>query len=141
MPIFSMPNPIIHNGVINEAINEVINEPNEAINEVINGEINGDDGEINYDDGEINGDDGEISGDDGEINGDNGEIKFSGFSENEILVYEAIASTPNLTRENLIEKLDIPARTIDRIIKSLKEKNAIERVGSKKAGYWNVIKK
>ena len=67
-----------------------------------------------------------------------GEINFD---KNELLVYNAIAANPTATRSDLIEMLDISARTIDRAIKSLKEKSAIERIGSKKTGYWSIITK
>lgn len=61
--------------------------------------------------------------------------------KNELLVYNAIAANPTATRSDLIEILDISARTIDRAIKSLKDKSAIERIGSKKTGYWSIITK
>ena len=61
--------------------------------------------------------------------------------KNELLVYNAIAANPTATRSDLIEILDISARTIDRAINSLKDKSAIERFGSKKTGYWSIITK
>lgn len=70
---------------------------------------------------------------------ENGEVNFNEFTKNEQLVYEAILSNADITRADLIEMLDISARTIDRAIKSLKEKNAIERVGSDKTGHWQII--
>ena len=60
---------------------------------------------------------GEVNGEDGEVNG---EVNFDEFNKNELLVYEAIASNSEITRTELIEMLDISARTIDRTIKSLK---------------------
>lgn len=81
---------------------------------------------------------GEVNGD---VNGDvNGEVNNNNLSKNERLVYEAIASNANITRLSLIETLDISSRTIDRAIKSLKEKGVIERVGSDKTGHWNVLR-
>lgn len=42
-------------------------------------------------------------------------------------------------KENKISlQTDIPVRTVQRIIKSLKEEGIIERVGSKKTGFWKV---
>ena len=79
---------------------------------------------------------GEVNGEDGEVNG---EVNFDEFNKNELLVYEAIASNSEITRTELIEMLDISARTIDRTIKSLKEKNAIKRVGSDKTGHWSIF--
>lgn len=80
---------------------------------------------------------GEVNGEDGEVNG---KVNFDDFSKNERLVYEAIAAKADITRSELIEILDISARTIDRAIKSLKEKNAIKRWGSDKTGHWKIIK-
>lgn len=69
----------------------------------------------------------------------NGEVNSNAFSKNERLVYEAIAKNTGVTRMDLVETLDISARTIDRAIKSLKEKKAIERVGSDKTGHWGIV--
>lgn len=69
----------------------------------------------------------------------NGEVNFDVFNKNERLVYKAIAENASITRTDLIEALDISARTIDRTIKSLKNKKAIERVGSDKTGHWKII--
>lgn len=85
------------------------------------------------------------NGEDGEVNGEvNGEVKnnsrFDDFNKNELFVYEAIATNPTVTRADLIEALDISSRTIDRAIKSLKDKGAIERIGSDKTGHWAIIK-
>lgn len=79
---------------------------------------------------------GEVNGEDGEVNG---KVNFDDFSKNEKLVYEAISAKSNITRSELIELLDISARTIDRAIKSLKEKNAIRRLGSDKTGHWKIV--
>lgn len=69
----------------------------------------------------------------------NGEVNFDVFNKNERLVYKAIAENASITRTDLIEALDISSRTIDRTIKSLKNKKAIERVGSDKTGHWKII--
>ena len=69
----------------------------------------------------------------------NGEVNFDEFNRNELLIYEAIASNSEITRTELIEMLDISARTIDRTIKSLKEKNAIKRVGSDQTGHRSIF--
>ena len=45
----------------------------------------------------------------------------------------------NITVDRIIELLDIPRRTVSRILRKLKEKGLIERVGSDKSGYWKVI--
>ncbi len=79
---------------------------------------------------------GEVNGNDGEVNGN---VNFDTFSKNELLIYKAITANPNVTRTDLIKTLDISARTIDRAIKSLKDKGVIERIGSDKTGHWRVI--
>lgn len=61
-------------------------------------------------------------------------------TKNELRVYEFFKANPSATRTDLIEALNISSRTIDRAAKSLKEKNAIERVGSDKTGYWKTKK-
>lgn len=75
----------------------------------------------------------DVNGKDGKVNG---EVNYDDLSKNELLVYEAIRSNPHITRSDMIEMLDVSARTIDRAIKSLKEKGVIERVGADKNGYW-----
>ena len=45
---------------------------------------------------------------------------------------------PKITVTEIIEKTNIPRRTINRIITSLKEKELIERSGANKGGYWKV---
>ncbi len=80
----------------------------------------------NYKSGKING------GINGEING---EIKNSGIEE---IILEAIKSDNYITQPNLAKKVGIGERTLSRYIKSLKDKGIIERVGSKKTGYWKV---
>lgn len=77
----------------------------------------------------------------GEVNGNDGEVNFYNFSKNELLVYEAIFTNPAVTRSNLIETLNISARTIDRAIKALKEKGVIKRIGSDKTGHWEITNK
>ena len=45
-------------------------------------------------------------------------------------------NTINLT--TLAKKLDIGQRSLSRYIKTLKEKQIIQRIGSDKTGYWKV---
>lgn len=77
----------------------------------------------------------------GEVSGEiNGNVNCDDFSENELLIYDFFVANPSATRTDLIKALNISSRTIDRAVKSLKEKNAIERVGSDKTGYWKTKK-
>ena len=47
---------------------------------------------------------------------------------------------PNIKQKQMSKKLHVSEITIKRNIKELKEKGYIERIGSKKTGYWKVIK-
>lgn len=47
-------------------------------------------------------------------------------------VYEEIAKSPNITKEELSEKLGVTVKTISRAIQVLKDNEKIKRVGSKK---------
>lgn len=60
--------------------------------------------------------------------------------DNELKVFEQIKDNPNITIYELSEKLSKTIRTIERIIVALKEKGLVNRVGSKKNGYWKITK-
>ena len=60
--------------------------------------------------------------------------------DNELKVFEQIKDKPNITIYELSEKLSKTIRTIERIIVALKEKGLVNRVGSKKNGYWKITK-
>lgn len=53
-------------------------------------------------------------------------------------VLSALRENGYLSIPQLEEKLGIPQRTIGRILLTLKENGFIERVGSRKTGYWKV---
>ena len=69
---------------------------------------------------------------DGEINAPSGEIN----GEKKIIL--AIAKQPGIKREGLLLETKIPLRTIDRILRRLREGGdaKIEYRGSKKTGGW-----
>lgn len=51
-----------------------------------------------------------------------------------------LKSNPNLTQREIANKLNLSEITIKRNIKELKENGSIERIGSKKTGYWKILK-
>ena len=57
------------------------------------------------------------------------------------LVFKYIQVNPNITTIELAEKLLKNRRTITRAISLLKKQNKIKRIGSDKAGHWEVIDK
>ena len=62
-------------------------------------------------------------------------------SESEIFVYEEIKKNPFVKNEELVLLTGLSIRTVNRAIKSLRDKNLINREGSKKTGHWEIIKK
>ena len=52
-----------------------------------------------------------------------------------------IYKDPNITALEIAEKLSVTARTAESYISQLKNNKMIKRLGSKKTGYWKVIKK
>ena len=66
---------------------------------------------------------------------ENGGINFED-KENKIISY--LKNNPSALTDEISLQTDIPVRTVQRIIKSLKEEGIIERVGSKKTGFWRV---
>ncbi len=72
----------------------------------------------------------------GEINGEiSGEI-----SKEEFAVLSVFKENKNAIKDEVISQTGLSSRTIDRIIKSLKEKELLKRIGSNKNGYWEVVK-
>ena len=68
----------------------------------------------------------------------NGEI-----SKDEIAVLNALKDNHKAIKEEIINKLlktNFSSRKIDRLIKNLKAKGLIKRIGSKKTGYWEILK-
>lgn len=63
-----------------------------------------------------------------------------GLTKTEKKVIQFLIESSNLTSVELAEKVGVTKRTIERALKSLQEKNIIERIGSKRDGNWIVIK-
>lgn len=61
-------------------------------------------------------------------------------NENEEKVVLLIQDNPQITQVEIKEQLQMARSHVQKIMKSLIEKNIIERVGSKKTGYWEVKK-
>ena len=60
-------------------------------------------------------------------------------SENERNVLNVLKENGKLTLEEVSVKIGKSLRTVKSIIKSLVENRMIERVESKKSGYWKVL--
>ena len=60
-------------------------------------------------------------------------------TQQEEIVFNAIASDKNLTKKDIAQRMDKSERTIQRIISSLTSKCLIERVGTNRDGFWKVV--
>ena len=68
-------------------------------------------------------------------------INISGeISKEEFAVLTVFKTNKNAIKDEVIRQTGLSSRTIDRIIKSLKEKELLKRIGSNKNGYWEVVK-
>ena len=56
-------------------------------------------------------------------------------------VLDAIMIAPSNSYEQFAKKCGLSRRTVARIIKNLQNKGLIQRIGSDRAGYWQIIKK
>lgn len=57
----------------------------------------------------------------------------------QIKVLAEIRNNPNITKQQLMVKCNLGKTSIDNIIKILKNKGYIKRVGANKNGYWEVL--
>lgn len=64
------------------------------------------------------------------------EVTVISLSNAEKRVLQMIMVNSNVTYDELAEKLSLSRKTVAKHIKSLKEKSALERIGSDKSGYW-----
>ena len=56
----------------------------------------------------------------------------------QVKILAEIRNNPNITKNQLIINVGVSKTAIDRALVKLKELKYIERIGSKKTGYWNV---
>lgn len=73
--------------------------------------------------------------------GDKAGDKASACSLNssQIKVLAEIRNNPNITKPQLMIKCKLGKISIDKIIKVLKDKSYIKRIGSNKTGYWEIL--
>ncbi len=66
-----------------------------------------------------------------------GTIKLT---KNEQQILNIIINNNQITREEIVNETNLSDRTISRAVKHLQEENIILREGSKKTGYWKILK-
>lgn len=60
------------------------------------------------------------------------------FTEKERQILELLSEDPAYTYQEIENRLNIGGKAVFRRIKKLKEKGALERIGSDKSGYWKI---
>ena len=61
-------------------------------------------------------------------------------NETQQKIITLIAENPNITAQEIADKMNFTKRKIEYNIKILKEKGFIKRIGSDKTGHWQIIK-
>ena len=61
--------------------------------------------------------------------------------DNERKIFEEMQKNPTITAQELSKMLSINLRNTKKNIEKIKEKGLIKRVGSRKSGYWEVVRK
>jgi predicted HTH transcriptional regulator len=74
------------------------------------------------------------------VDGVNGVNNLETLSENEKLVLGQLNVDNDISIVKLMEMTGLARRTIDRIIKALKDKGYIKRNGTAKSGSWEILK-
>ena len=85
---------------------------------------------------EYNDDGGNNGGENGHIGGNNG-----GDGGNLKLIVDLITNEPEVTISAISKRTNIPLRTIERTLSELKERGDIRRIGSSRAGHWEIMAK
>ena len=67
--------------------------------------------------------------------------KFGVNKKTSVQIIEIMKNTPNITLQEIAEKLNRSKRAVEMQVKKLREQEIIERVGADKNGYWKIIEK
>lgn len=76
---------------------------------------------------------------DGVKNGVKNGVKSDAITESEAFVLSLIKDNANISIKEICQACGKSPRSVDRIIASLKEKNMIERIGTRRNGHWQVL--
>ena len=72
--------------------------------------------------------------------GYNGEAEnMEDVSERDITIMEILRNNPNITLQEVADKISKSLRTVKIAVKSLQERGLVERVGGKKNGTWKIV--
>ena len=76
---------------------------------------------------------------DGVNDGLNGGVKQPKLPALQVQILDILKADPQTTVQQLVVATGKSTRTIERHLKTLREKHLLERVGPDKTGYWNVL--
>lgn len=65
-------------------------------------------------------------------------LETDNLSDEERLILNHLKLNNKLSAKKIAEEINVPFRTVQRILANLKKLNIIERIGSNKAGYWHI---
>lgn len=68
-----------------------------------------------------------------------GQININDFQNTEEKILNLIKNNSRITQKEMCKILGIGRTTITNIIKQMRNKNILERVGSDRNGYWKVL--
>jgi ATP-dependent DNA helicase RecG len=115
----------IDEGGVNDSVNGV-NDSESGVDVSVNG--------VNVSESGVN--DTESGVNDSESGVDNSDI----LSKNEMVVLGQLKANNDISIIEIMKVTGLARRTIDRIIKKLKDKGYIKRNGTTKSGFWQILK-
>ena len=68
-----------------------------------------------------------------------GKKESNRLTDTDVKVLELLTGNNKLTAKQLSEECQLTERTINRSLKKLKDLNQIQRIGSDKTGYWQIL--
>lgn len=77
---------------------------------------------------------------DKEGNREDNKIDEYALNQTQVRILAEIRNNPNITKSRLMELLKLGKTSIDKGLSTLKKYGYVERVGSRKTGYWKVLK-
>jgi ATP-dependent DNA helicase RecG len=63
-----------------------------------------------------------------------------GDDKNKILILNVISENPKITQKNIANMTGLSIRTVSREIKNLRDSGVLRRIGSDRAGYWEIVR-
>ena len=62
-------------------------------------------------------------------------------NDNSVLILNSISANSQITLDMIVEQTGLAKRTVSRETKAMQESGILKRIGSARAGYWEIVKK